>query len=90
MGEFLLTLKEQSGGNDFITNHIIEAEDRQMVKYHYHRTLKDSVWHDTHATTDKHSLMGPKQMISSIRGIRELSDVEAYALDKHVHTWTKV
>jgi hypothetical protein len=90
MGEFLLTLKEQSGGNDFITNHIIEAEDRQMVKYHYHRTLKDGGWADTDQYRDKHALYGPKQMVTELRNIRELSDVESYALKKHLHTWTKI
>jgi hypothetical protein len=87
-GHYLLTLEESSNGHDFITRHLVKAEDRQKVKYHYHRTLKD--WGFGSATWgDKHAL-SRDGLSSEIHKIQELTSAEARFLDEFLYNWTKV
>lgn len=88
MGEYLLVLEENSGASEHITRHVIEADDRQMVKYHYHRTLKDWGWHNTQY--GKHCLEGAHGLLSEIREIRELDSTEYRILKKHLPSWAKL
>jgi hypothetical protein len=86
-GHYLLTLEESGGSHDFITRHLIEAEDRQKVKYHYHRTLKD--WGYTSAPLGKHSLRCCR-IAADIHEIRELTRAEYGFLNEFLYNWTKV
>lgn len=85
---FLLTVLENSGGNEFLTRHLIKADDYQKVKYHYHRTLKDWGWHDTQF--GKHVLEGPHGLHSEIQSIQPLSREEYDIMSKYLTTWAKV
>lgn len=85
---YLLVVEESSGGNSFITRHVIKAEDRQKVKYHFHRTLKDWGYNDT--PYGKHCLEGPHQMLSEICDIRRLKPEEYDVMDKFLSSWVKV
>ena len=90
MGEtYLLELLETSGLNDYVTQHIIRAEDKQMVKYHYHRTLKTFGYGDANIS-DKHCLKGPQEDFTEIQQIKHLSDVEASIMQRHLPEWTKM
>lgn len=89
MNTYLLETEESSGESKFFTQHLIEAENEQMVKYHFHRTLKD--WGYTDSPFEKHCLenwdMG---LLAEIVGIRELNPLEAKVLDRYLYHWTKV
>ena len=87
-GYYLLTLEESGGRHDFMTHHLIEAESRQMVKYHYHRSLKDwgytgRVWGGKHA-------LGRDDLGAEIHEIRKLTRAEYRFLDEFLSRWTKV
>lgn len=88
MPEYLLVLEENSGASEHITRHVIEANDKQMVKYHFHRTLKDWGFHDTQF--GKHCLEGHRGLLSEIREVRRLDRHEYNILKKHLPTWSKV
>lgn len=85
---YLMVIEESAGGNNFIVRHIIEAEDRQKAKYHFHRTLKDWGWHDT--PFGKHCLEGPHGLHSELDHIRSLEPEEYDILSKFLSRWTKV
>lgn len=87
---YLLELLENAAGDEFRTQHIIEAEDRQMVKYHFHRTLKDWGYRDTQF--GKHCLKSGRGsgLFAEIAGIHELDRVEANVLEQYIDIWTKV
>lgn len=85
---YLLEVEESSGESSFITRHLIKAADAQMVKYHYHRTLKSYGYTDTQY--GKHTLeMWDQGLTSEIVGIQELGYVEFEILDQYLHHWTK-
>jgi hypothetical protein len=87
--KYLLTLEERAGENEFITRHLIEAEDIQMVKYHYHRTLKD--WGYTDTAHGKHRLESWNLGLScEIQNIRPLERQEWGVLREFLPTWAKV
>ena len=85
MPEYLLTIANNAYDQKVHTHHLIEAEDPQMVKYHYHRTQKDFRDH-------KHLLEAPGGgLTTEIVSIRRLdSPEEIEALDKHLSRWPKV
>lgn len=87
--KYLLTLEEMCGDNGFMTRHLIEAEDRQMVKYHFHRTLKD--WGYTDSQYQKHCLESWDLGLSAeIYEIRKLKPEEYNILNKFLSHWAKV
>lgn len=88
MAEYLLVLEETSGGHDHFTRHTIEANSRQMVKYHFHRTLKDMGYHDTQF--NKHCLEGHKGLLAEIHEIRRLDRDEYEILSRYMPSWMKV
>jgi hypothetical protein len=87
MSRFLLTLIETSGRHEHVTRHLIEAADRQMVKYHFHRTLKD--WGYTDSQYRKHNLEGDGTS-AEIQEIKRLDSMEYKILDKYIGHWNKV
>jgi len=87
-GDYLLTLEESGGRHDFMTRHLIEAENRQKVKYHYHRTLKDRGYNSA-PWGGKHALRR-NDLASDIYEIRELTRAEYGFLDEFLYHWTKM
>ena len=91
MAHYLLTVEEQTSKNVFYTNHVIEAEDEQMVKYHYHRTMKDGLYEDSVNSGNKHLLKSfDAGLMADIYEIKELSDTEESILSQPLPTWLKV
>ena len=89
MNHYILKVEQQSGENQFVEAHPIEAEDVQKVKYHYHRTLKDFGWHDTQLG-GKHLLQGPNGVMSDILTIRPIDREEYLLMRKYLSTWSKL
>lgn len=87
MAYYILTLEENSGGIEHITHHLIEARDRQMVKYHFHKTLKDWGFRDTEF--GKHCLEGARGLLSEIQEITEVERYEYEVMEKHIPNWQK-
>ena len=86
---YLLEVEESSGDQRFTTRHLIEAMDEQMVKYHFHRTLKDFGYND--CQHGKHELESwDLGLAAEIADIRKLDDVEETVLDRYLSYWTKV
>jgi hypothetical protein len=86
---YLLTLTESAGELVFETYHLIEAKDRQMVKYHFHRTLKD--WGYTDTQWKKHCLESwDRGAMAEIASIHKLKPEEYEILDKFLYHWTKL
>jgi len=91
MAHYLLTVEEQTSKNVFYTNHIVEAENEQMVKYHYHRTMKDGLYQDSAYSGNKHLLKSfDGGLMADIYEIKELSDQEQSILSRHLPEWLKV
>jgi hypothetical protein len=88
MSYYVLSLAEHAGMNEYHTNHVVEAEDKQMVKYHYHRTLKQMGYTDT--IHHKHCLEGHDQSLTEIDTIKEISKGEYKLLSEHIPNWIKV
>lgn len=88
MPNFLLRLIEGFGEFENYTYHLIEAEDKQMVKYHYHHTLKD--WGYRNADWgDKHSLDTWDHGWAELDSIYELDNVEHHVLQEYITEWHK-
>jgi len=88
MGQYLMRLIEGSGDFENFSYHLIEAEDEQMVKYHYHYTLKK--WGYAPASWGgKHALDNWDMGFAELDLITELTDVEHYVLDKYLTGWHK-
>jgi len=90
MGRYLLTLLETSGEHEHTTRHLIEADNAQMVKYHYHRTLKDMGWSDAYRYGDKHTLEGYRGLCTELMGIDELDYHEWDVMERYLSKWAKV
>jgi len=88
MSYYVLSLAEYAGMNEYRTNHVVEAEDEQMVKYHYHRTLKQMGYTDTFH--NKHCLEGHDQSLTEIDTIKEISKAEYKFLSEYIPNWIKV
>lgn len=84
---YLLTLEESAGEDTFITKHIIKTENRQKVKYHFHRTMKD--WGYTDTQFGKHCLQSG-YLHCEIFSIDSLTDEEYNILDRFLPSWYKV
>ena len=85
MPEYLLTFEENAGGQTFITRHTIEAEDRQMAKYWFHRILHE--WGYTKTPFGKHCLEGPNGLHTELQEVRSLDSDEYEVLNKHLSSW---
>lgn len=89
MTHYLMRVKEKCGENEFVSHQLIRANDRQMVKYHFHRTLKGMGYADT--SIGKHVLEQWSQgIMTELDGITELQPVEWNVLDEHLYRWTVV
>lgn len=89
MGEhYLLEVAKGANGYEFVTRHLIEAEDRQKVKYHYHRTLKKCGYSDA-SWGDKHDLQRDA-LSAELFGIKELTNAEYQFLKEFLVKWVKV
>jgi hypothetical protein len=87
----LLEVEESTFGNSFVTRHLIETDNRQKAKYHFHRTLKDWGYNDNRATDYKHDLSGgPNGLGATLLSVRTLSDAEYKFLSEFLSHWTKV
>jgi len=83
-----MRLVEGSGEHENYTYHTVEAEDEQMVKYHYHYTLKE--WGYSSAQWgNKHALSRGSMSWAELDKITELSDVENFVLEKYLTEWHK-
>ena len=87
MPEYLLTFEESAGGQTFITRHTIEAEDRQMAKYWFHRILHEWGWKKT--PFGKHCLEAPNGIHTELQEVRSLDSDEYEVLNKHLSSWPK-
>jgi len=75
-------------GENFITRHTIEAEDRQMAKYWFHRTLHEWGW--TKTQFGKHTLEGPNGLHTKLEEVRSLDTDEYEVLGDLLSEWPKV
>lgn len=87
---YLLEVEERAGDDTFLTQHIVEASDAQMVKYHFHRTLKS--WGYNDSRFGKHYLIGGGggRLGAEIHNIVPLNQTEYNILNKYLSYWTKV
>lgn len=88
MSYYLLTLEEGSRDNYHQTKHLIEAENPQMVKYHFHRSLKD--WGYTDYPSDKKHRLHREEGFAEIKTITELDHSDYHTLNKYIDKWMKV
>ena len=91
MPTYLLEVENHAYDNTLYNQFIIEAEDAQMVKYHYHRTQRkagysqvfDNYTHLLEAPTG-----GLTTEIESIRRVDEPEELET--LENYLPEWPKV
>jgi len=88
MDKFLLVVESITNKETFLNRYVIEAEDFQKVKYHYHRTRKSEGWNDT--DLGKHTLEGWHGLHSDIHNIKPLDNTEYEILEKYLRTWPKI
>jgi len=88
MPEYLMVVEENSGIAEHIVRHVIEANDRQMVKYHFHKTLKE--WGHSDTPYGKHCLEGANQLLTELTDVRRIDRHEYDILKKHIGSWHKV
>ena len=83
-----MRLIEGFGEFENYTYHLIDAEDKQMVKYHYHHTMKD--WgYNTADWGDKHSLDSWDSGFAELDRISELNNMEYGVLKEYISEWHK-
>lgn len=88
MAYYLLEVEAHFGEWTEQLTYTIEAPDAQMVKYHFHHTLKD--WGFTDTQFGKHCLeQWDNGIMKEIYEIREISRHEFEVLDKHVYSFHK-
>lgn len=87
---YLLKVEEQSGEDTFITHHLIRAENRQKVKYHYHRTLKDLGYTDSPDTTTHNLERDWGSLRADIYNIERLDRKEYDIMSDYITDWVKV
>lgn len=91
MPSFLLELQEWFGEMETMSMHYIEAENRQKVKYHYHKTMREWGAHSFAPDSGTHCLEGPGHgHVTDILSIKKVPSREATVLEKYLSTWTKV
>lgn len=89
MPEYLLTVMNRIGDVELMTNHYIEAESHQHVKYWYHAVQKASGYSNPAWATSKHTLEGPNGLVTDIDHIQELSYSEAPVIKENFSKWPK-
>lgn len=88
MAYYLLTIEVSMGDWQEFMTHTIEAQDRQMVKYHFHHTLKDWGFKDTQF--GKHVLENwDAGILKEIYEIKELDRHEFEIIDDNIYSWHK-
>mgnify|MGYP000485784125 CR=1 FL=1 len=90
---YLLEVTNKGGEAEVVTKHLIEAENRQKVKYHYHRTQRSCGYTPLFRTDDqhKHTLEGDFGFVTDIYQIREIeSPAEVAALEQYLPSWEKI
>jgi hypothetical protein len=87
MSYWLMTLREQSGGMEHFTQHLVESTDRQQVKYEYHRVVERD--YDVHQDpNDKHRLVDYDRGYSvNIESIESVSDAEYAVMSDYLNEW---
>jgi hypothetical protein len=88
MSGYLLEISEDAELDDKRTQYTIEANDKQMVKYHFHRTLKDVGYTDTQY--GKHCVKGVNEKLIEIHDIQSLTEAEYKFLSVYMPEWDKV
>lgn len=88
MGYYTLTVEMRIGERVEHQTFIIEAENRQMVKYHFHYTLKDHGFTDTQF--GKHCLENwDAGILKEIYEIREIDGHEYEIMNDHMFSFNK-
>lgn len=88
MSYFVLTVELSFGEWKEYLSFNIEAQDRQMVKYHYHYTLKDWGFSDTQF--GKHCLENwTNGIVEDIHKIEKVSPHEYTILDEYMYEFPK-
>jgi hypothetical protein len=90
---YLLEVTNNSGGAEVVTKHLIDAENRQKVKYHYHRTQRSCGYTDVFGDDQyKHTLENAHSgLVTEIFRIREIeSPAEIAALEQYLPNWPKI
>jgi hypothetical protein len=90
---YLLEVTNNSGGAEVVTKRLIEAENRQKVKYHYHRTQRSCGYTDLFVDDQyKHTLESKHSgLVTDIFQIREIeSPAEVAALEQYLPNWPKI
>lgn len=88
MAYYTLTVEVSFGDWQEMIDYTIEAQDRQMVKYHFHHTLKDWAFRDTQF--GKHCLeYWDAGILKEIYDIQEVDRHEFEILDKYIYSWHK-
>jgi len=88
MVHYLMRLVEGYGEFENYTYYLIEAENEQMVKYHYHYKMKDRGY-NTASWGDKHSLDSWDHGDAKLDLISELSNMEYGVLREYLMDWHK-
>lgn len=87
MAYWLLTLREQSGGMEHHTKHLVDAPDRQQVKYLYHRAVERD-YNVSQDPNDKHRLVDYDRGYSvNIESIERLTDAEYAVMSGYLNDW---
>lgn len=88
MVHYLMRLVEGFGEFENYTYHLIDARDEQMVKYHYHHTMKDWGYHNAD-WGNKHSLDSWDSGHAKLDRISELNNMEYGVLREYITNWYK-
>lgn len=90
MNTYLLQLDERFGEGGAFTQHLIRAEDRQQVKYLFHKHLRDIGYTNPMWANDKHTLeLWDINHVIELSQIKELSYLEWDVLSEHLPKWTE-
>jgi hypothetical protein len=86
MAYFVLKVEKHYGRAEEVVTQLVEAADRQMVKYKYHKSMKEIGYHDTQHST--HYLENWDMGINAdIHSIQEVSRREWEVLGKYLYSW---
>lgn len=86
MNQYVLETRDWFGEQEVSRRFFVEAEDAQMVKYKFHRSLKHGGYADTNF--GKHTLENwDLGHTVEIHDIRELDLSEAMVLERYLPEW---
>lgn len=89
MPEFLLVVMNRIGDIELETQHYIEADSHQHVKYWYHAVQKESGFTNPSWATNKHTLEGPNGHVTEIEHIQKLNYAESPVIEQNLSRWPK-